>query len=61
VGTEPLHESQAVELEHALGGSGVGVEVKLVDLRSGQDPVLVELDQDVEVASGQSVRVGGDR
>jgi hypothetical protein len=39
----------------------VGVEVKLVDLRSGEDPVFVELDEDLEVPFGQPVRVAGNR
>jgi hypothetical protein len=61
VGAEPFDESQAVELEHPLGGSGEGVEVKLVDLRSGQNSVLVKLDEDLVVPPGQSVRIAGDR
>jgi hypothetical protein len=60
VGPEPLDEPEAEELEHPLGGSSVGVEVKLVDLWSGEDPVLVELDQDIEVPLGQPVRIAGD-
>src|SRR6266545_5522537 len=35
VGAEPLHESETVELEHALGSTGEGIEVKLVDLGCG--------------------------
>jgi hypothetical protein len=61
VGTEPFHQSEAVQLEHPLGSTGVGVEVKLVDLRSGEDSVFVKLDQDLEVPSGESMRVAGDQ
>jgi len=61
VRTEPLDQAEAVELEHAFGGSGDGVEVKLVDLWSGEDSVLVELDKDLIVPLGQSVSVSGDR
>lgn len=38
---EALDEAETEELEHALGSSGVGVEVKFVDLGSGEDSVLV--------------------
>jgi len=61
VGAEPLDESEAVELEHPLGGSGEGVEVKLVELWSGENSVLVKLDEDLVIPLGQSVRVAGDR
>ncbi len=61
VRTEPLDQAKAVELERPLGGTGEGVEVKLVDLGGGEDPVLVKLDEDLVVPRGESVRVAGDR
>jgi hypothetical protein len=39
----------------------VGVEVKLIDLRGGEDSVLVKLDEDLEVSSGQAVCMARDR
>jgi hypothetical protein len=61
MGPEALDEPKAVELQHALGSSGVGVEVKLIELGSGENSVLVKLDKDLEVSLGQPVRVAGDR
>ena len=52
VGAKALDEAEAVELEHPLGGSGEAVEVKLVDLGSGEDSVLVKLDEDLVVPFG---------
>jgi len=45
MGPEALDEPKAVELQHALGSSGVGVEVKLIELGSGENSVLVKLDR----------------
>jgi hypothetical protein len=61
MGTEPLNESQAVELEHSLGGTRNGVEMKLVDLRSSENPVLVKLDQNLKVSLCEPMCVGGYR
>jgi hypothetical protein len=61
VRAEPLDETEAVELEHPLGSSSDRVEMKLVDLGSGENSVLVKLDEDLVVPLGQSVRVAGDR